>query len=66
MAATYERCAGGHVAERIRPVPGSPDEQRLAVLAADPGSDWRRIPDPEPETTTAPSRKGARTKAGNA
>ena len=54
MAATYERCAGGHVAERIRPVPGTPDERRLAVLAADPGSDWRCVPDPVPEPVVPP------------
>lgn len=49
MAATYERSSGGHVAERIRPVLGSPDEERLEALAADPGSGWRRTPDTEPD-----------------
>lgn len=45
--ATYERGSGGHVAERIRPVPGSADDEHMQVLAADPASGWRRIPDPD-------------------
>lgn len=59
VAATFERGSGGHVAERIRPVPGSPEEERLEALAADPASGWRRIPDPEP---TAPKRAAKTTK----
>lgn len=47
--ATFERGAGDHVAERIRPADGTEEATRLEVLAADPMSDWRRIPDPEPE-----------------
>ncbi|WP_457028102.1 hypothetical protein [Kitasatospora sp. P5_F3] len=54
MAATYERGSGGHIAERLRPVPGSEHEAELEALAADPASGWRRIPDApaevEPET----------------
>lgn len=49
MAAAYVRWSGHHVAERIRPVPGTGDEQRLAVLADDPSSDWTREAVPEPE-----------------
>jgi len=47
--ATYERGAGDHIAERLRPVPGSDDEARLDALADDPSTDWRRIDD-EPLT----------------
>lgn len=63
MAATYVRGAGGHVAERLRPVPGSEQESELEALAADPASGWRRIPDepvevepeaPKPEEPPAP------------
>lgn len=39
--ATYIRGAGGHVAERVRPEPGSDDETRYEQLAADPASGWR-------------------------
>jgi hypothetical protein len=48
--AIYQRGAGGHVAERVQPEPGSEEEQRYAALAAAPGSGWRCVePDPEPE-----------------
>jgi hypothetical protein len=47
--ATYERGAGDHIAERLRPVPGSDEEARLNTLADDPSTDWRRIDD-EPLT----------------
>ncbi|MGW6455026.1 hypothetical protein ACWF94_03725 [Streptomyces sp. NPDC055078] len=48
--AVYERGAGGHVAERVRPVPDSEEAERYAALAADPASGWRCTePDPEPE-----------------
>jgi hypothetical protein len=40
--AVYERGSGGHVAERVRPQPGSEGEAQLAALAADPASPWRR------------------------
>ncbi|MFD1940538.1 hypothetical protein ACFSKW_54695 [Nonomuraea mangrovi] len=58
------RAAGGHVAERIAPEPGSDEEQRLDQLAADPASGWRRIEDVEgavghgaaPSTPTAGGR----------
>lgn len=52
MRAVYERGAGDHVAERVSPVPGSPEEAKLAALAEDPASPWRRVPDPEPEPET--------------
>lgn len=45
---TYVRMSGHHVAERIRPVPGSDDAQRLAALADDPSSGWSREDVPEP------------------
>lgn len=54
--ATYERGAGGHVAERVRPEPGSPEAAELDRLAADPSTAWRRIPDtaadPAPDAPT--------------
>lgn len=64
--ATYERGAGSHVAERLRPVPGSDEEGRLDALADDPSSPWRRIddepltpviddPPPPPATPPAPA-----------
>lgn len=48
MAATYVRWSGHHVAERIRPVPDTADEQRLAALADDPESPWMREAEPTP------------------
>lgn len=50
---TYVRMSGHHVAERIRPVPGSEDAQRLATLADDPSSDWTR--EAVPELATEPA-----------
>ncbi|WP_060887286.1 hypothetical protein [Streptomyces caniscabiei] len=48
--AVYERGSGGHVAERVRPEPGSDEAERYAELAAAPGSGWRCVdPDPVPE-----------------
>ncbi len=48
--AVYERGSGPHIAERVAPVPGSPEAERYAALAADPGSGWRCVAaDPEPE-----------------
>jgi hypothetical protein len=52
-AVTYVRRAGQHMAERIRPVPGSPDEQRLSALADDPSSPWHVEDEPEPVTEPA-------------
>ncbi|MEV0445853.1 hypothetical protein AB0I84_12880 [Streptomyces spectabilis] len=56
--AIYERSSGGHVAERVSPVPGSEDAERYAALAADPASGWRRV-----EPASAPESK-RRTKTG--
>lgn len=48
--AVYERGSGAHVAERVAPVPGSPEAERYAALAADPESGWRCVKaDSEPE-----------------
>lgn len=41
VAPTYVRSSGPHVAERLRPAPGSVLAQRLAALADDPSSGWR-------------------------
>lgn len=38
--AVYERRTGGHVAERVRPEPGSEDEKRLAALAEAGTGNW--------------------------
>ncbi|MEU8556024.1 hypothetical protein AB0C80_18810 [Streptomyces anthocyanicus] len=40
--ATYERSSGAHVAERIRAVPGSEEDQRLSELVAKGSDGWRR------------------------
>jgi hypothetical protein len=53
MSDTFVRWSGHHVAERIRPVPGSPDAQRLAALADDPSSNWQREAVPEPAAEPA-------------
>ncbi|QFQ97455.1 hypothetical protein F9278_15925 [Streptomyces phaeolivaceus] len=46
--AVYERGSGPHIAERVAPVLGSPEAERYATLAADPGSGWRCVKaDPE-------------------
>jgi hypothetical protein len=45
--ATFVRAVGEHVAERVRPEPGSDDEARFEQLAADPASGWRRLEDVE-------------------
>jgi hypothetical protein len=50
----FVRRAGAHVAERIRPVPGSPDAQRLAAAADDPESPWQREDVPEPPPAGRP------------
>lgn len=51
-AATYVRMSGHHVAERIRPVPDTEEEQRLAALADDPETHWMRVPDEGEQTLT--------------
>lgn len=48
VAPTYVRRSGQHVAERVRPAPGSPDAQRLAAAADDPESPWQREDVPVP------------------
>lgn len=48
MPATYVRGTGPHIAERIRPAPGSDEETALQSLADDPGSGWTRINDQPP------------------
>lgn len=54
--AVYERGVAGHVAERVRPEPGSEAADRLQALADNPASDWRRVDDPEPAEESEPSR----------
>lgn len=49
----YQRSTGGHVAESMRPVAGSPEAVELAALAADPASGWRAVAD-EPPTVAEP------------
>lgn len=39
--AVYVRTAGDHVAERVKPEPGSEEAARLEELADDPASGWR-------------------------
>ncbi|MGW8762365.1 hypothetical protein ACWGN5_07680 [Streptomyces sp. NPDC055815] len=50
----YVRASGPYVAERVRPVPGSPEAEAYAALAADPGSGWRAVA-VEPPALVAPS-----------
>ncbi|MFE5912084.1 hypothetical protein ACFQ6B_23785 [Streptomyces wedmorensis] len=54
----YQRTSGGHVAESLRPVAGSPEAVELAALAEDPASGWRAVateppaavePEPSPD-----------------
>ncbi|MGW1039888.1 hypothetical protein [Streptomyces sp. NPDC002547] len=46
---TYVRGSGPHIAEQVRPEPGSAEAERYAALATDPGSDWREAtPDADP------------------
>lgn len=58
--AEYVRASGGHVAERVRPEPGSDHEAELDRLAEDPATNWRRVdePDSEPEPE-APARNAS-------
>lgn len=52
--AEYVRGAGRHIAERVRPAPGSDEETRLAELAKDPTTGWRLAePDKTPRKTAA-------------
>lgn len=59
--AIYERGSGGHIAERLRPVPGSEEAERLAALAEDPASGWRCAePDAEPVEVTRPAKSASK------
>lgn len=53
--ALYQRGAGGHVAEREQPEPGSDREKELEALAKDGASDWHRV---EPAAPAEPKRPG--------
>lgn len=57
--ATYERMSGDHVAERVRPAPGSDEEARLERLAATRTDGWRRVDDAPAPAKPKPSRKAA-------
>jgi hypothetical protein len=52
--AVYERGSGGHVAERVRPEPGSAEAEKYAALATDPATNWR-CAEPDPEQEPGPS-----------
>lgn len=54
--ALYQRGAGGHIAERVQPEPGSDEEARLAALADDPKSDWYRAEKPDPKESAEAKR----------
>ncbi|MFJ9645009.1 hypothetical protein [Streptomyces sp. NPDC101206] len=45
--AIYERRSGDHVAESVRPVPGSDAEAVYAALADDPASGWSCVDEPK-------------------
>lgn len=51
--ATYERRSGEHVAESVRPEPGSEAEAAYAALADDPASGWRLVNEPAPRKSRA-------------
>lgn len=54
----YQRTNGGHVAESLRPVPGSEEAAELEQLAADPASGWRAVAE-EPAPAAGPPAKSA-------
>lgn len=56
----YVRASGPHVAERVRPVPGSPEADAYAALAADPGSGWRAVADEPPAPAGPPAKSAAK------
>jgi hypothetical protein len=58
--AVYERGSGGHVAERVRPAPGSADDERYAALAADPASGWH-VAAPDPVRLARPAKSASKT-----
>lgn len=63
MAATYVRGSGPHIAERVRPAPGSNEETALAALAGDPASGWRCTDGQPPaaEPVKRPARSASKT-----
>lgn len=54
IVAIYQRGAGQHVAERVQPEPGSPEEQRLAELVARGEGGWQRVEDEAPAIEPGP------------
>lgn len=63
--AIYERGSGGHIAERVRPVPGSEEAEAYAALADDPASGWRCAepdiePEPEPIVVERPAKSASK------
>ncbi|MGW1979218.1 hypothetical protein [Streptomyces sp. NPDC001889] len=61
--AIYERDSGAHVAERVRPAPGSREAERYAALVADPASGWHCAEserEPEPEALERPAKSGSK------
>ncbi|MDC2953381.1 hypothetical protein PO587_02805 [Streptomyces gilvifuscus] len=60
--AIYQRGAGDHVAERVQPEPGGPEEKRLDALVEQGADGWHRIDNTQPEAaepavTQEPSKK---------
>jgi hypothetical protein len=58
--AIYERPSGAHVAERIRAVPGSEEDQRLSELVAKGIDGWRRNDDSGTEPAVRPSKSASK------
>ncbi|MFF3622337.1 hypothetical protein [Streptomyces sp. NPDC002467] len=56
--ATYERRSGEHVAESVRPEPGSEAEAAYAALADDPASGWRLVDAQAPKKSRAKAGEG--------
>lgn len=56
----YVRASGPYIAERVRPVPGSPEAGVYAALAADPASGWREVADEPPAPAGPPAKSAAK------
>ncbi|WP_147979897.1 hypothetical protein [Streptomyces sp. MS191] len=56
----YQRTTGGHVAESLRPVPGSEEAAELEKLAADPASGWRAVAVEPPAPAGPPAKSAAK------
>lgn len=56
----YVRASGPYTAERVRPVPGSPEADEYAALAANPESGWRVVATEPPAPAGPPAKSAAK------